>query len=762
MFFAVGIAAAVLYGVVPAALEPVLYVLVALGSIVAMIMGIRRQPVHSRRPWWGIVAGCTIFVLAAVVRGMLPGGYGSGLAALISDALAVPGYLLLVYAFTSMLRRRRAGRDDSAFADALLFGIAAGLSVWAFLIAPRIGVVPDLADAVRAFFPMVDVLLLVVVAHLMLAGGIRAPSLWLFGGACGAMFVGDLLYAFQWATQDAGSLLLKLFGLLMICAYVMVATAALHPTAHTLAEPQRFVAHKIGVVRTLAIAAVVVVPTIIGYLSPPPNTWNLIVRIALTILLTVTIIGRIVRAHGERVRAEQAERHRATHDPLTDLPNKELLATTITDWCNQANSAGKRISLLFIDLDRFKRVNDSWGHPVGDELLGAVAGRLSTIVRDEDLVCRIGGDEFVIAMASDRPSALAESMARRLIDAFGESFQLSVGGVIITASIGIAESVGATDALDLIRDADTAMYKAKGLGGNKYAPYDSSLRDQVRNKLELEQALRGAQERGELSVHYQPIVDLQTDQLIGFEALMRWNHPKLGMVSPMQFIPIAEETGLIDTSGAWLLEEAAAQLVRWTAERPPDMPKLHMSVNLAVRQLRDPGLVDMVKGVLQRTGLPAAELWLEITESGAMQDIELSFASLRDLRDLGITLCIDDFGTGYSSLSHLSQIPARIVKIDRSFINRIGISNETEAIIRSVVAMSVALDRTVVAEGIETVEQRDWLRALGCEYAQGYFYGPPRAAAAQGDWLRQQGAGPTFWAHSELAAADSGAGRRRS
>jgi EAL domain-containing protein (putative c-di-GMP-specific phosphodiesterase class I) len=356
-------------------------------------------------------------------------------------------------------------------------------------------------------------------------------------------------------------------------------------------------------------------------------------------------------------------------------------------------------------------------------------------------------------MASDRPSELADSMAKRLIEAFGESFQLSVGGVFVTASIGIARSTGATDALDLIRDADTAMYKAKGLGGNKYEPYDSSLRDQVRTKLELEQALRGALERGELSVHYQPIVDLQTDELTGFEALMRWTHPTIGVVSPMQFIPIAEETGLIDTSGAWLLEEAASQLVRWRAERPDGKHPLHMSVNLAVRQLRDPRLVDIVKGILERTGLSASELWLEITESGAMQDLEVSLARLRELHELGITLCIDDFGTGYSSLSYLSQIPAKIVKIDRSFINRIGIDSETEAIVRSVVAMSAALDRIVVAEGIETVEQRDWLRALGCELAQGYFYGPPRAAVAQSDWLRHQGTGPTIWAQAQLTHA---------
>jgi diguanylate cyclase (GGDEF)-like protein len=505
----------------------------------------------------------------------------------------------------------------------------------------------------------------------------------------------------------------------------------------TLTQPQDVVLKALGKLRTVGIAAALIAPSVLATLWPPAVLWHGVVRLVLSVLLTLTILARIVRANDSRARAEQAARHRATHDALTELPNRELLAETISSWCDRATAEGQEISLLFIDLDRFKMVNDSWGHGVGDELLCAVAGRLSAAVRAEDLVCRIGGDEFVIAMASRSPSALAESLAERLLTQFGAPFQLTVGDVIITPSIGVARSAGATEALELIRDADTAMYKAKGSGRNAYALYDSSLRAEARTRVDLEQALRGALERSELAVHYQPIVELRTGELSGFEALMRWHHPHFGMVSPLEFIPIAEDTGLIVASGAWLLEEAAAQLVTWRKQRAPGMPSLHVSVNISVRQLRDSSLVDVVRGVLDRTGLPASALWLEITESGMIDDFESSLATLRALQALGITLCIDDFGTGYSSLSYLRRFPARIVKIDRSFVSGLGRSGDDEAIVRTVIAMAHALGRQVVAEGVETVVQRDLLRELGCDLVQGWLYGAPRSASAQAAWAER-------------------------
>jgi diguanylate cyclase (GGDEF)-like protein len=727
-----------LYAISPEVLLFPLFLIIAGGTIASIVIGTRHHLPHAERgPWRVLVAALSAFLGGAVLRAVLPGAAKTGPLALVPDVLIVPGYLLLAFAFLDLLRRRRAAADDAARIDAVLIGLGAAFATWTFFIAPRVGSreVLTVAELVATFFPVIDVLLLVLVVQLMLTGGGRRLSMWFIALASTVMFVADLVFAVQ--EGDSLGLDERSFDVLFMISYVLLAVAAVHPSMRGLTKPQRVVVEDLRPGRMVGIAAVLIAPAALATVSPPSTIWNGLVRIALSVLLTLAVLIRIVRANNSRARAEEDVRRRATHDPLTDLPNRELLADTVAGWCDRATDAGQEISLLFIDLDRFKMVNDHWGHEVGDELLCAVAGRLSAMVRAEDLVCRIGGDEFVIALASPSHSRLAEALAERLIIEFAEPFALSVGNVVITPSIGVAQSHGAGEALELIRDADTAMYEAKGSGRNKYAMFDSSLRDQLQTRVRLEQALRGALERGEFAVFYQPIIDLATDDLHGFEALMRWNSPQLGSVSPLDFIPIAEETGLIEASGAWLLEEAAGQLVAWSAERPADARPLHISVNVSVRQLRDARLVDTVRDVLRRTGLPADALRLEITESSVMEDLEVALVTLRGLRALGVTMSIDDFGTGYSSLSYLNRLPVGILKIDRSFISGVGEDGPNEPIVRAVLAMAHAIGHLVVAEGVETRVQRDWLRTLGCDLAQGYFYGPPRPADTLVDWIHR-------------------------
>ncbi|TML32422.1 MAG: EAL domain-containing protein [Actinobacteria bacterium] len=728
-----------LYVAGPAVLAAPLFLLTAVASIAATVVGTLRLRRGSRRPWWAIVGAETAFLGGAVLRLVVPGAGATppGPVALVPDVLVVPGYALLAYGLLDMLRRRRAVQDEPARADAALLGLGAALAAWTFLIAPRLdaATVPAAIQLTAALFPMVDVLLLVIVTQLIFADGVRKPALWLVGAATSAMFLGDLLYALR---EDGLHASLPVLDLLFLAAFLTIGAAALHPTMRTLAEPQPAVLRDLGAARTAGLAAVLVAPNVLALLAPPPTWWNALVRLMVSVLLAVMIIVRLVKANNSRARAERAARHRATHDPLTGLPNREQLAETIDGWLH----SDPEVSLLFIDLDRFKGVNDTWGHEVGDELLRAVAGRLRNAVRDDDLVCRTGGDEFVVAFATPEPSSRAEPLARRLLALFSHPFALSVGTVVVTASIGVVSRRGDTGALSLIRDADTAMYQAKDTGRNRYAYFDAALRERVRTRVSLEQALRGALARGELSVAYQPIIDLHTDGPVGFEALMRWDHPVLGRVSPLEFIPIAEDTGLIVPYGAWLLEEAAAQLVRWQHERPPTGAPLHISVNLSVRQLQDSALVDTIRGVLDRTGLPASGLWLEITESGVIEDPEGSLAALHAIRELGVTLCLDDFGTGYSSLTYLRRFPAGIVKIDRAFVDGVGQDCDDEAIVRTVIAMAHALGQQVVAEGVETALHRDWLRAHGCDLAQGWFYGAARPAAAQSALLRELAAAP--------------------
>jgi diguanylate cyclase (GGDEF)-like protein len=675
---------------------------------------------------------------ASVLRTVVPGAMATPptTMGLIPNVLVLPAYFYIGYAFVGMLRRRRAAEDDPARVDALLVGLAAAFLTWTFVMAPAIGDSDlDLIRVVDALFPVIDVVLLVLVAQLMLAGGVRQPSFWLFVVAALAMFVADVLFVLRNAQLvDADQRLLDTFFMLM---FVMLPAAALHPSMRTLTEPQEVAVTRLSRFRILVISLVIGVPTVVSSLMPDTTLLNDLVRAGLCMLLVLAVLGRVVRSNNSRARAEQVNRRRATHDALTDLGNRELLTETVTRWADQATEENLEISLLFLDLDRFKMINDHWGHQVGDELLCSVAARLGEQVRAEDLVCRIGGDEFVIALASPSHLRLAESLADRLLAEFARPFRLSVGDVVISASIGVAKSHGGAHAVELIRDADTAMYKAKGAGRNAYALFDTTLRDHVRDRVKLEQALRGALERGELAVHFQPIVDLASDELDGFEALMRWQSPELGFVSPVEFIPIAEETGMIVEMGSWLLRESARQLVAWTAERGPAARPLHVSVNVAVRQLRDGSLVRIVDDVLRETGLPPAALWLEITESGVMDDIDAALLTLNALHALGVTLCIDDFGTGYSSLSYLHRLPVGIVKIDRSFVQDCGSDGANEPIVRAVLAMTHAMGHRVVAEGVETERQRDWLRDQGCDLVQGWFYGRAEPTGELTGWIHR-------------------------
>lgn len=647
--------------------------------------------------------------------------------ALIPDAVMIIGYLLGAYAAARMLLRRRADPEDPAWIDAVLVGATFACMAWTFLVAPGIGRAGEpVVQFANAAFPVVGMVLIALLAQLGLAGGVRAPALWMLVFGAVGLFAADLLFLIR--TGDLAGVPRGWVAALHTAGLLLLGAATLHPSLRALIAPQQRHVRKLSKRRMAGIGLVLLVPVIVATIEPAQGPLDKNVRGALVVVLVLTVLFRVVWSSNSRARAEDAIRRRATHDALTDLPNRELLSETITAWSDQATADRQQISLLFLDLDRFKMINDHWGHRVGDELLCAVADRLRTHVRSTDLVCRIGGDEFVIALASPSHSILAEAVATRVLELFARPFELSVGDVVVSASIGVAKASGGTEAVELIRDADTAMYQAKESGRNAYALFDTSLRDRLRDRITLEQALRGALRRGELYATYQPIIDLATGELDGFETLMRWEHPELGSIPPLRFIPVAEETGLIVEAGAWLLREAAGKLAQWRAERGPGAHPLHMSVNVSVRQLRDRRLVAVVRDVLASTGLPASALWLEITESGVMEDIDTALSTLNALHDLGVTLAIDDFGTGYSSLSYLNRLPVGIVKLDRSFVSEVGREGANEQIVRAVLAMTSALDLRVVAEGVETEAQRDWLREQGCDLAQGWLFGKPQRA----------------------------------
>ncbi|MFC7533198.1 putative bifunctional diguanylate cyclase/phosphodiesterase [Actinoplanes sp. GCM10030250] len=746
-----GIPAAVFVGAAAPATASSAYVIGVLVCVVAGIAGVRGNVAAGhRRPWILILAAQSLSLVGESVRLLVTSvdGPAHTVLAAIPNAVVLPNYLLLIAGVLDLLRRSRAADDDPARVDAVLIGVGAAIVVWSLWMEPWFaGDDPRWQNLVAAALPLAGGLLLIIALPMLLLGRTGAPALWFFTISGVALLAGNMVLATRgWFASGPDSIPLNVMGAVVLIADAANAACLLHPTVRVLTQRVRARSWQLRTGRTAAIAAALCVPTVLSVAVPPAGRPFTLVRAALSLALIGAVVARVVRANNSRARAEQEARWRAEHDPLTGLPNRETLAAAVEAWA--AEPGQPRVSVLLIDLDRFKLINDHWGHEVGDELLRAVAARIAAAVRTEDVVCRVGGDEFMVALpgaaALPGPAALpapvgegpagegpdAEATAERLLTVLAAPLPLSVGAVDVTASIGIAHAHGSWSAVELFRDADTAMYRAKDSGRNRFAVFDPALRERIRRRFSLERAFRGAGTRGELAVHYQPLVHLATEQVDGFEALMRWTHPELGAVSPVEFIPVAEDTGMIVSAGAWLLEEAAAQTQAWRTARPPGLP-LHVSVNLAVRQLREPDLVDRVRDILARTALPPEGLWLEVTESGFMADPETCLTALHQLKDLGITLCIDDFGTGYSSLSYLQQLPVAIVKIDRAFISGVGNGGPNEPIVRAVLAMSHALGHRVVAEGVETTVQRDWLRSSGCDFGQGWLYGKPLPAAQQ-------------------------------
>ena len=427
----------------------------------------------------------------------------------------------------------------------------------------------------------------------------------------------------------------------------------------------------------------------------------------------------------------------ALHDVLTGLPNRALFMDRLKHRLEHTKRHPEQLfAVLFIDLDRFKVVNDSLGHAVGDQLLIATAQRLQQCVRPEDTVSRLGGDEFAILLNEVRDVSDAIRVAERIEGRLVSTTMLDAVKRSTTASIGITLfNSNNTKPEDYLRDADTAMYRAKAMGGNRHQLFDSAMYANAVALLEMEGQLRHAVERREWLVEYQPIVSVKNGNISGLEALVRWLHPHRGLIPPMEFIPVAEETGLIIPMGEFVLRAACQQVKAW---RDAGFPKLWVSVNLSGRQFQDQNLVQKIKQVLQETGLPSDGLRLEVTESIAMRDLAYSIKVLKELKMLGVFVSLDDFGNGYSSLSYLKQFPLKVLKIDRSFIHDIIINQNSEAITTAIIFMARSLNLEVVAEGVETEEQLSFLKSKFCDEVQGYLFSKPLPAMELTNLLKNE------------------------
>ncbi|MBB4273158.1 putative bifunctional diguanylate cyclase/phosphodiesterase [Rhizobium mongolense] len=420
----------------------------------------------------------------------------------------------------------------------------------------------------------------------------------------------------------------------------------------------------------------------------------------------------------ESVRAEEQIKHMAGHDPLTGLPNRTLLREKLEKELALGNG-GKRSALLCLDLDHFKHANDTLGHAVGDLLLKTVTDRLKTCLGEGDSIARLGGDEFVVFQEEVQTKERAAALAQRLVNAIGETFIIEGQPVQIGVSIGIAIAPDDGDTADgVLKNADTALYKAKTDGRGTYCFFEPAMDAGIQKRRKLEADLRQAIAGGQFEIYYQPQVNAGTEEVVGFEALLRWHHPERGLVSPDEFIPLAEETGLIVPLGEWVLRQACKDAANWPGH-------VRVAVNLSPVQFRSPSLTHTVISALADSGLSAFQLELEITESVLLTDSDTALATLHHIKGLGVRIAMDDFGTGYSSLSYLRLFPFDKIKIDQSFIRELGDSKDCAAIVKAVVDLGSSLGITTTAEGVETTNQLDQVREHGCTEIQGYFFGKP-------------------------------------
>jgi diguanylate cyclase (GGDEF)-like protein len=751
---------AVLAGTVNATSSLVLS-LTAIAAPVATVVAIRRYRPRPAWPWWSMVVGFVLFICDGFMRVRLNTlGNLTHTRSIVPDLLALPGYGFMAATLTGFVRARSraAQRRFGVVYDGVIAALALLAVSWVYLIQPVLlhRGTPISIRVILISYPAVSMFLLIVTFQIAFSSGhARTESeRYLFASMFG-LFSGDVLYMLaELRIINPSNILINLPYLV---SYVAAAAFVLDPSMRSMTDLSPEERSHWSPMRIALVAVALGTPALLLLQLHEEDLTTRIGLFVTVLLLSGMAILQIVRALYDVEKSESQLKHQAMHDALTGLPNRRFMEGHLQKALNNLRNRDEAIGVLFLDLDRFKLINDTLGHAHGDALLIQVARRLQANVRPSDLVTRIGGDEFVVVLGESITVDKAREFANRLRRSLRAPFIVNDTEFLVSASIGLAFARPRDNANEvelLIRDADTAMYQAKEGGRDSVAVYEESMRTKVTERVELERDLRHAARRGELHLVYQPIVAMTDHQVLGMEALVRWSHPTLGVLLPYRFIHLAEETDLIGEIGSWVLNEALRQLV--ICRTMPGMGQLTVSVNLSVNQLRDGLLVQRVGRMLATHGLPGSALVLELTESEIMKDPDSAVSTLTALQRLGIKLAVDDFGTQYSSLAYLQKLPFDILKIDRSFVEPLHEENTaSESLVAAIVAMANALGIKTVVEGVETVDQARRLQRVGCEIAQGFMYARPARVDQLADVLnllstRNRGAESRRETHEEL------------
>ncbi|MEV0900338.1 bifunctional diguanylate cyclase/phosphodiesterase [Actinoplanes sp. NPDC049802] len=698
---------------------PVIQSCILVVATAGIFYGARRNGAEDRLTWRFAFLTGAMEVIANVMRAVLPTGHGW--VSYLPDIPTMAAYLFLMATVVRMLRLHGRFRGPSDYLDLLLVGLGLALAAWILVIEPNLGSgAPLLTRLLNTAYPLISIMILFMGGMLLFTSAKLRPALGMMIAGVAATVAGDVIWALDSIGADPP---LTLASACYATAVAAICSSSLHPSMRILTRREKLPAKAPSTARMTCVASALSVPLVTFGLYHPSTLLASAVVMVLSCLMGAVVTVRMVTSIRMYSAIQARLTWQASHDALTGQPNRALLSAQLDEMLQTRRDG---VAVLFVDLDRFKSINDTWGHPAGDELLISVAGRIRDALRSEDVLARASGDEFVAACPHIPSQEAAIQLGERVLAAFADAFRLGTAAVTVTASIGVAYAAADrdVDAEELLREAGNAMNRSKAAGRRTVTVYGGDLAAATARRAGLEELLQGAADRGELAMMYQPIVAPDTGRVLGFEALMRWANPVYGPVSPAEFIRIAEESGQIVQIGRWSLRQAVSQLSRFHRIDPA----LTMSVNLSTRQLRDEELIDLVADTLTGNDVPPHAVFLEVTETAMIDDADQADTTFAALKTVGVRLSVDDFGTGYSSMSFLRRYPIDQVKIDRSFVSGLGGNHDDEAICASVATLARSMGLHLVGEGVETPEQLDGLIRIGCEKAQGWLFGKAMTA----------------------------------